>query len=91
MSFFSQYYPLTKSGSLVLSVFTIDNKILLWWIALFKMPLCHYKNKKIKFQNYTYVLSDTFILVSFQLIYNTVLFISVGAEPSPQRIWWASQ
>lgn len=55
------------------------------------MPLCHYKNKKIKFQNYTYVLSDTFILVSFQLIYNTVLFISVGAEPSPQRIWWASQ
>lgn len=30
--------------------------------------------------------SDTFILVSFQLIYNTVLFIRVGAEPSPQCI-----
>lgn len=60
-------------------------------MPFFKMPLCHCKNKKMTFQNYTYVLSDTFILVSFQLIYNTVLFIRVGAEPSPQRIWWASQ
>lgn len=44
---------------------------------------CHYKNKFLKIRNYTYVLIDTFILVGFQLIYNTVLFIRVGDEPSP--------
>lgn len=55
------------------------------------MSPCHYKNKFLKIKNHTYVLIDTFILVGFQLIYNTVLFIRVGAEPSPLCIWWASQ
>lgn len=55
------------------------------------MSPCHYKNKFLKIKNHTYVLIDTFILVGFQLIYNTVLFIREGAEPSPLCIWWASQ
>lgn len=42
-----------------------------------------YNNKCLKIKNSTYVLIDTFIWVGFQLIYNTVLFIGVGAEPSP--------
>lgn len=52
----------------------------------FKNVPHHYKNKFLKIKNSTYVLIDTFIWVGFQLIYNTVLFIRVGAEPSPLRI-----